>query len=559
MRRLFPFCWAVALTSANAWAADSAPQQQAQLGVGSSPVVAGGGAGYAKDAFVFADFDGDGEEELLTQTETYEHPRRTAATVLPWDPAEGGVWLDVLGGSAGTLDAPGHADVAVMFADRDADGEEEVVATEKVTRERQATISRWLDDGRTVGWRSGTFPHRMLVGNLTGDATPELVLFCGMQGVCGASFERGPSRPQERSPTRIVQWDGSRHAIRKFDSSGRLGALADFDGDGVSELVFATPMLAHPRPIDPVELRAYAFTGEALQPTRDLRLEHGVAAIAAADLDGDGGDELVTVEISRWDNVTGLLGVYEASETGFHPLFRKNRVLADINLLTVFESGGKPYIYAERGALRWRTVLRLAPDGEGSFALETVGGAERLSLLEDALKATAADSALTSFAVWAKSSQPLVDANGRITDRPAGAYLGKRGLSAKGDFDGDGRPDEAFFLAGDKTTASPGFRGDRIMVSLVVSFGAETKEDAVIWEAAADNDMLRRVGAETVGPGTYTPLCMRTGDPCEEGEEEEELVLKHDGIRYFYFQATASLYYLPEGEDGEFKRLQLAD
>ena len=52
---------------------------------------------------------------------------------------------------------------------------------------------------------------------------------------------------------------------------------------------------------------------------------------------------------------------------------------------------------------------------------------------------------------------------------------------------------------------------------------------------------------------------MRTGDPCEEGEEEEELVLKHDGIRYFYFQATASLYYLPEGEDGEFKRLQLAD
>ena len=59
----------------------------------------------------------------------------------------------------------------------------------------------------------------------------------------------------------------------------------------------------------------------------------------------------------------------------------------------MFESGGKPYIYAERGALRWRTVLRLAPDGEGALALETVRGAERLSLLEDAFKATAAYSA----------------------------------------------------------------------------------------------------------------------------------------------------------------------
>ena len=89
-----------------------------------------------------------------------------------------------------------------------------------------------------------------------------------------------------------------------------------------------------------------------------------------------------------------LLSVYGASGSELEPRSHWRNALADIAfLLAVFESGGKPYIYAERGALRWRTVLRLAPDDEGALALETVRGAERLSLLEDAFKATAAHSA----------------------------------------------------------------------------------------------------------------------------------------------------------------------
>ena len=46
----------------------------------------------------------------------------------------------------------------------------------------------------------------------------------------------------------------------------------------------------------------------------------------------------------------------------------------------------------------------------------------------------------------AVSSKPVVDADGRITDRPVGAHLGKRHLSASGDFDNDGCRDEAFFV-----------------------------------------------------------------------------------------------------------------
>lgn len=294
------------------------------------------------------------------------------------------LWLDVLGGSAGILgDAQGHAAGAVVFADMDADGEEEVVAIEATShRMRRVTISRLGRVGRTVEQTIGWFDrrYRMLVGNLAGDGTPELVLF-------------STTPPRDDSTTEIVQWDGDSYTSREFDRTGALGTLVDFDGDGVAELVFATPKLADALPTDPVELRAYAFTGEALRLMRRQRLAHGVVAMAAADLDGDGGDELVTVEKSRYYRGTGTLAVYGAAETEFRPLFREDQVLADIDVFVAFKSGGKPYLYAERGAFRWRTVLRLSPDGEGSFALETVRGAQRLSLLEDAFKATAAYSA----------------------------------------------------------------------------------------------------------------------------------------------------------------------
>ena len=164
---------------------------------------------------------------------------------------------------------------------------------------------------------------------------------------------------------------------------------------------------------------------------------------------------------------------------------------------------------------------------------------------------------VASGAVWAAFPEPVVDANGGTTDRPAGAYSGKRHLSASGDFDGDGHLDEAFLLVGDKVITSYGRDRERFMVSLVVSFGSATKKDTVIWQAASDVESVRQIGMKTAGPGTYTPLCKQRGESCEDGVEE--VVLNHDGIYYFYFGATASLYYLPEGaKDSEFERLPLA-
>ena len=295
------------------------------------------------------------------------------------------LWLEPQGGGAGVLGGgPGRAAGAVAFADMDADGEEEVVAIERVVHDNvvgfEATISRWSRDGRQVEWSDSLrgARHRLLVGNLVGNATPELVLF--------PTTARSDERPP---PTQVVRWTGEGYATTRHRSSGRLGALADFNGDGVAELVLVAPVRPDALATDPPELHTYAFTGDTLKRTRRLRRQFAVYAIAAADVDGDGRDELLTV--SRW----GRLDVYGASATELVSRFSSERGwLAEIEFFAVFEREGTRYLYAERGALRWRRLLRLSPTDDGSFALAAVPRLEdRPRLLEDALKTTAVYSA----------------------------------------------------------------------------------------------------------------------------------------------------------------------
>ena len=301
------------------------------------------------------------------------------------------LWLEPQSGSAGVLGGgpAGRAAGAVAFADMDGDGEEEVAAIERVVGDNylggfQATISRWSGDGRRVEWSeflwggSPSARHRLLVGNVDGSATVELVLF--------PTAARAGERPP---PTRVVRWTGQEYEAIRCDLSGRLGALADFNGDGIAELVLVVPNRADALATDPPQLRTYAFTGDTLKRTRRLRLRTDVRALAATDVDGDGRDELLTVSLF------GRLDVYGASATELLPRFSsEDRWLLKVEFLTVFEHEGTHYIYAERGALRWRTVLRLAPTGDGSFTLSAVPRFEgRPALLEAALKTTAAYSA----------------------------------------------------------------------------------------------------------------------------------------------------------------------
>ena len=300
------------------------------------------------------------------------------------------LWLEPQGGAAGMLGGGlGRAAGAVVFADMDADGEEEVVAIERVIGENlggfKATISRWSRGGRRAEWNefllsgSPNPRHRVLVGNLVGSATPELVLFA-------TAAHAGERKP----PTRVFRWTGGGYAVSRSPAIGRLGALADFNGDGTAELVLARPTQPGTAPGGPSELHTYAFAGDTLERTRRLGLQVEPSVVAAADMDGDGREELLTV--SRRE---GRLRVYRASATELLPRFASERGwLLKVEFFTVFESEGTPYIYAERGALRWRTVLRLTPSADGSFTLSAVRDFEaRPRLLEDALKSTAAYSA----------------------------------------------------------------------------------------------------------------------------------------------------------------------
>lgn len=157
------------------------------------------------------------------------------------------------------------------------------------------------------------------------------------------------------------------------------------------------------------------------------------------------------------------------------------------------------------------------------------------------------------------SSRYAVESGVRITQRPPDAYLGNQDLSARGDFDNDGRLDEAFFLlrTGDN---------DAMVIALVVSFGstralpgARLRIVDTFANVSAERD-IRDFGLRVARPGQYTAACARGyGDPCRD-DEEEELALARDGVYFYDFESSSKLYYLPEGaQDGDFKEFWLSD
>jgi len=157
------------------------------------------------------------------------------------------------------------------------------------------------------------------------------------------------------------------------------------------------------------------------------------------------------------------------------------------------------------------------------------------------------------------SSGHAVDSGVRVTERPPDAYLGNRDLSARGDFDNDGRLDEAFFLlrTGDNSA---------MVIALVVSFGstralpgARLRIVDTFANVSAERD-IRDFGLRVARPGQYTAACARGyGDPCRD-DEEEDLALTRDGVYFYDFESSSKLYYLPEGaQDGDFKEFWLSD
>ena len=112
-------------------------------------------------------------------------------------------------------------------------------------------------------------------------------------------------------------------------------------------------------------------------------------------------------------------------------------------------------------------------------------------------------------------------------------------LSASGDFDGDGRLDEAFF------TGSTG----RYLLVVCLDDGKRAVKLATL-------QRIIGFGIRTAPPGVYVAACAHGyGNPCRPGQVSE-LKLHHDAIEYIRYERFSGLHYW---SNGKFKRFYLSD
>ena len=117
-------------------------------------------------------------------------------------------------------------------------------------------------------------------------------------------------------------------------------------------------------------------------------------------------------------------------------------------------------------------------------------------------------------------------------------------LVVAGDFDGDGKPDEARLVV----------RGDGKAFALLVRLAA--RDSAVKLDEFPDMWMLPVIGIRRVAPDTYPTACAR-GLDCAE-DEPRYIHVKHDAVDFFKYYSANTYYYWNESRHG-FTRAGITD
>jgi hypothetical protein len=261
-------------------------------GGSAGPAAAGDDAAPIEGAIadpVAGDWDGDGLGDLRVGRWVWRDGIEALPALLV--PSDGSAFGEAVE-DAGRVEFPKSGDI-------DGDGRPDLVQVIESPDDTEIEVKTWRSTADGVEPLSEqTFPWRTDygfygVGDFDGDGRDDLVL------------TRNRAETLMTVSVALSNGEGFDEPVEFAERKGRaneddLFAVGDFDGDGLDDLA---ARVVNGGGAVGVRFKVLLSTGDRFRRTPDTRIEdarYGVADYTAADIDGDGADELVHLITDRW-------------------------------------------------------------------------------------------------------------------------------------------------------------------------------------------------------------------------------------------------------------------